>query len=173
MEKSPPEHPSRFDSRDPVEAAKHWVKLVIVERDVSAAWRHTGSSYRLALAQAVIFLNEHDPRLAGHERGELARQLAVAEPDHPLWPSVAGLLAEEFVADLGDIDLANFEAAASKPIGTGLELVLFPPGRLGESGDPPEMQAHGVLMQLEDERWVAAGLSHRPATPGWPPDLGY
>jgi hypothetical protein len=173
MEQPPPERSSRFDPRDPVEAAKHWVTLVIVERDVSAAWRHTAADYRLALAQAVIFLNEYDPRLAGHERDDLARRLAVAEPDHPLWPSFAGLLVEEFAVDLGEIDLANFAAAASTPIGPGLELVLFPPGDGGDPNEPPEMQAHGVLMQLEDDRWVAAGLSHRPATPGWPPDLGY
>lgn len=140
---------------------------------VPAAWRLTAPEYRLALIQAIIFLNEQAPALAGYERDELARRLAVATPDHPLWTSFAALLAEEFLVDLGEIDLENFGAATSTPIDPGYELVLFPQGGPSDPMEPLEMHAHGVLLKFLDDRWLVAGLSQRPATPGWPPDLGY
>jgi hypothetical protein len=129
--------------------------------------------YRLALTQAIIFLNEDAPLLAGYERDELARRLAVVDPDHPLWPSFAGLLAEEFSVDLDEIDLEGSGAPVRRRIRPGYELVLFPRAAARDPVEPAEMQAHGVLMQFQDGRWLVAGLSQRPATPGWPPDLGY
>jgi hypothetical protein len=173
MEQPPPQPPSHSVPKDSHEAARQWLKLLLVDRDVPAAWRLTAPDYRLALVQAVIFLNEHAPAIAGYERDELARQLAIESPDHPLWTSFANLLADEFLAGLGEIDLENLAAATSTPINPGYELVLFPLSGASDPVEPPEMQVHGVLVEFHDHRWLVAGLSQRPATPGWPPDLGY
>jgi hypothetical protein len=149
------------------------LRLLLVDHDVPAAWRLTAPDYRLALIQAIIFLNQHAPAIAGYEHDELARRLAIATPDHPLWTSFANLLAEEFTVDLGEIDLENLGAATSTPIDSGYELVLFPHAATSDPAEPPDMQVHGVLVEFHDDRWLVAGLSRRPATPGWPPDLGY
>lgn len=173
MTRSPPDRPSPSGAGDPIDAARRWLRLIVAERDVPGAWRLMTPDYRLALTQAIIFLNEHAPLLVGYERDELARRLAVVDPDHPLWASFAGLLAEEFSVDLGDIDLDSPGAAIPRRVRPGYELVLFPRGEDPDPVESVEMQAHGVLMRRQDDRWLVAGLSQRPATPGWPPDLGY
>jgi hypothetical protein len=170
MKRSPPEGSSH--STNSIEAARQWLRLILIEHDVPAAWRLTAPEYRLALVQAIIFLNEQDPLLMGYERDDLARGLAVTDPDHPLWASFASLLAEEFLVDLGAMDPENLAAATARPIAPGLELVLIP-HRGGDPIEPPEMQAHGILLKFQDDGWAVAGLSGRPAVPGWPPDLGY
>jgi len=166
------QEPFRSDPGDPAEAARQWLRLIVIERDLPAAWRLTAADYRLALVQAIIFLNEQDPMLAGHERGELERRLAIADPDHRLWTSFADLLVEEFLVALGEIDLEG-STTSPRPIAPGCELVLFLPSRGGDPLEPPEMLAHGVLVELHNDGWLVAGLSERPARPGWPPDLGY
>jgi hypothetical protein len=173
MEQRPPSHPSQSAPRDSVEAATRWLKLLLVDRDVVAAWKLTAPDYRLALVQAIIFLNEQAPAIAGYERDELARQLATPRPDHPLWTSFANLLAEEFMVDLGELDMENLGAATSTSIELAYELVLLPQRRPSDPNEPAELQVHGVLVEFRDEQWLVAGLSQRPATPGWPPDLGY
>jgi hypothetical protein len=156
----------------PVEAARRWLAAV-TGRDVRAAWRGVDPDYRLALTQATIFLNDQNPLLVGHDRDQLARALSSADPHHPLWPSVANLLVEEFLVDLAEIDPEEWTAATSRSIAPGYELVLAPSPAEQHATEPPGMRSRGVLMHLRGDRWLAAGLSERPAEPGWPPDLGY
>jgi hypothetical protein len=170
MERPPPENPSRTSPS--IEAAREWLKFVLVHRDVRSAWPLTAPEYRLALIQAIIYLNEQNSLLAGYDREDLARGLAASEADHPLWASFAALLVEEFEADLGGLDAANLKDATARPIAPGLELVLIP-SEAGDPTEPPEMLSHGILMRRCGDRWLVAGLSGRPAVPGWPPDLGY
>jgi hypothetical protein len=173
MEQPPRQDPSHSALNDSVEAAARWLRLLLVDRDVAGAWQLTAPDYRLALVQAIIFLNEQAPAIAAYERDELARQLAIPRPDHPLWTSFANLLAEEFMVDLGELDVENLGAATSTSIGPAYELVLIPQRGPSDPMEPPEMQVHGVLVKFHDDEWLVAGLSQRPATPGWPPDLGY
>ena len=173
MEQRPPNGPSQSGPQDPVEAATGWLRLILVDRDVPAAWQLTAPNFRLALVQAIFFLNEQAPALAGYERDEVAPQLAIASPNHPLWTSFADLLTEEFFVDLGEMDVESLEAATSTPVDPGFELVLLPQRGSSDAMEPPEMQMHGVLVEFHGDRWLVAGLSRRPATPGWPPDLGY
>jgi hypothetical protein len=156
----------------PVEAAKGWLESILTRVDIRAAWQITDPDYRLALTQAIIYLNDEHPLLVGHDKDELAAALAGDRPDHPLWDPFANLLTEEFLNDLGEIRSENWMTAIARPIAPGYELVLFPRER-SEANDPPEMHAHGVLVHWRDGRWYVAGLSERRAVPGWPPDLGY
>jgi hypothetical protein len=165
-------HPYTLDM-DPsrtIEVARRWLTLILVDHDLSAAWPWTAPEYRLALIQAIIFLNENDPMLLGYERDVLARGLAEAGPDHPLWASFAGLLTEEFSAILGPIDAGALDAGSAEPVGDNYELVLF---WANDAVGADDLYARGVLVTMRDEQWLVAGLSGRPATPGWPPDLGY
>jgi hypothetical protein len=159
-------------SSDSVEAARRWLEHVAMRQDIRAAWPGIDPDYRLALTQAVIFLNEGNPLVAGSDHDELARQLSSEDPRHELWPSFADLITDEFLHDLGDWNLEEWRAAEPSPTTPGYELVLFTRAEEG-AGEPAEMHVRGVLMHLRDDRWLVAGLSARPATPGWPPDLGY
>jgi hypothetical protein len=183
-EGTPEEREVHFGPGGPVEAAKGWLDDVVIRRDVRAGWKRMDPDYRLALTQAIIFLNDQNPLLQPHKREALALELSEAAPEHPLWDAFAELLAEEFLQDLGEINVRSWDVITPRPVGPGYELVLFAhPG--GEGGAaaypgegepepyPPEMTSHGVLMHLRDGRWLVAGLSERPAVPGWPPDLGY
>jgi hypothetical protein len=169
---SPEERQAHFGPGGPVEAAKSWVEDIVVRRDLRSAWRTTDPDYRLALTQAIIFLNPQHPLLLGYERDELAHALAQEDPKHPLWESFENLLAEEFLTDLGEVRVENWSAVSPRPIAPDYELVLFPRER-GEELEPPELYAHGILIHFRDGRWLVAGLSERRAVPGWPPDLGY
>jgi hypothetical protein len=169
---SPDEREIHFGPDSPVAAAKSWLEDVVLRKDVRSAWRGTDPDYRLALTQAIIFLNDQHPLLAGYDGEELAVALAEEQPTHKLWDSFANLLAEEFLNDLSEIRFDNWTAATARPIAPGYELVMFP-REGGEGGEPPEMLAHGILGHLRDGRWLVAGLSERRAVPGWPPDLGY
>jgi hypothetical protein len=173
VERIPPQRLSQSAAKDAVEAARQWLTLLLIDRNVAAAWQLTAPDYRLALMQAIVFLNEQAPALAGYEHSELAAQLATETPDHPLWTSFADLIVEEFLVDLGETDPDDWSTATSTPTDPGYELVLFGRGGAGEPGEPPEMQVRGVLVKRHGDRWLVAGLSRRPATPGWPPDLGY
>jgi hypothetical protein len=170
---TPEEQEVYFGPQGPVEAAKRWLEDIVARRDVAAAWRRTDPDYRLALAQAVIFLNQENPHLAYADRAALARELAEEDAIHPLWKAFADLLTEEFLHDLGEINVANWGRVTPRPIAPGYELVLFARDDVPTSDYPPEMTSHGVLMHHREERWLVAGLSERPAVPGWPPDLGY
>ncbi len=161
-----------FAPDEPVDAARRWLTDVVIRHDLRAAWGGIDPDYRLALTQAVIFLNDEHPLLAGEDRDDLVAQLSSEDPEHPLWPSFASLLVDEFLHDFAEIDLENWTVARPRPISPGYELVLLV--REGpEATEAPEMGSRGVLMHLRGDRWLAAGLSERPAVPGWPPDLGY
>jgi hypothetical protein len=156
-----------------VEAARFWLDAVVIRRDLASAWdRGTDPDYRLALVQATIFLNDDSPLLKDQDRDRLEKEMAKPSPNHPLWPSFAALLVEEFLQAFGDLDPETLKTAVTRPVASGYELVLFPQN--GEDADEPKgMQSRGVLVHLRENRWVVAGLSERPAVPGRPPDLGY
>lgn len=156
-----------------MEAAKRWLEDIVARGDVRKAWRRMDSEYRLALAQAVLFLNQENSALAGGDRHTLARELAEEDAIHPLWGAFADLLTEEFLHDLGEINVHNWGRVTPRPIAPDFELVLFARDDVPSPGYPPEMTSHGILMHHRDGSWHVAGLSERPATPGWPPDLGY
>jgi hypothetical protein len=166
-----PDRPAK-PSHSSIAAAREWLNFTVVHRDIRSAWPLTAPEYRLALVQAIIYLNEQNPLLAGHDRDDLAPGLALAGADHPLWAAFASLLAEEFMADLGGIDAGSLEDATATPISSDLELVLIP-SEAADPTEPPGMLSRGVLMKFYGDRWLVAGLSGRPAVPGWPPDLGY
>jgi hypothetical protein len=170
MQRPRPESPSH--SVQSIKTAREWLKRVLIERDVLAAWTLTTPEYRLALVQAIIYLNEQNPLLGMYERDDLAHGLAATEGDHPLWSSFATLLLDEFLVDLSGVEVENLRSATARPIAPDLELVLIP-HEAEDPTDPPEMLAHGVLMKSYGKQWLVAGLSGRPAVPGWPPDLGY
>ena len=159
-------------SHSSIAAAREWLNFTVFHRDIRSAWPLMAPEYRLALVQAIIYLNEQNPLIEGHDRDDLARELAGAGADHPLWASFAALLAEEFMADLGGIDMGNLGGATARGISSDLELVLIPSAAVDPT-EPPGMLSRGVLMKFYGDRWLVAGLSGRPAVPGWPPDLGY
>ena len=168
------ERAAHFGPGGPVEAARSWLEDILQRADLRSAWSKTDPDFRLALTQAIIFLNEQSPLLEGQEREQLAHALAEDHPDHPLWDVFAELLTQEFLNDLGEIRVEHRKEATPRPIAPGYELVLFPHALIAEpASDPPEMRAHGVLVHYRDGVWLVAGLSERRAIPGWPPDLGY
>ena len=61
---SPEERQIHFGPDGPVAAARNWLEA-IVRKDVRSAWRATDPDYRLALTQAIIFLNQEHPSLMG------------------------------------------------------------------------------------------------------------
>ncbi|MGH9282702.1 MAG: hypothetical protein ACRD0S_07165, partial [Acidimicrobiales bacterium] len=72
-----------------VQAAKEWVRLVMDDRDLAAAWPRTDPPLRKVLAQHWILQSE--PEVVGPPEGweSMADRLAADPPAHPLWPRFA------------------------------------------------------------------------------------
>ena len=155
-----------------VDAALDWLRLVLVEKDIAAAWPRTAANLRLCLAQLLLFENpEVVERAFGKdaqkgrellaERLSLERLLAGDWPVLQQWMS--GFLAGSppgpcipLPTQVVDHDVVRVEFLAG-----------------GRTSLAPGEYAPGAcfLMRSQGQRWLVASLSKRLPQPGWPPIL--
>lgn len=163
--------------RTPQEAATRWVKAVMDDGDILAAWPLTDPVLRLVLAQDWVWTNRHHPAI-GEDRSweELARGLASVPPEHQLWKAFsaeligrwqkmwAGFSTRAWVAwdqpelIALDLEMVTFlESADGGP-------VRFEPGR--------SALARRFALRHGAEGWQVAGVNgDQLFVPGWPPSL--
>src|ERR687885_2655497 len=70
----------------PQAAALAWVRAVVDERNLAAAWTGTDPVLRLVIAQDWVWNHRHDPTV-GHDCDwdAIAQGLAASRSQHPLW----------------------------------------------------------------------------------------
>lgn len=159
----------------PLETAWGWLSAILEQNDLGAAWPATDPNLRLVLVQGWIWANRSAPPVSGFNRDELARALAGSSCDHPLWSRFAARQLGRLQSWWGNPDLdtwgastrsrlmpSDYELVLFAPLGDDVELVREPPAR----GDARLVLLHGV-----DGRWLVAGFSKRPPSPGWPPTV--
>jgi hypothetical protein len=159
------------------EAATRWVKAVMDDGDLTAAWPLTDPVLRLVLAQDWVWTHRHHPMI-GHDRSwdEVARGLAAVPSVHELWET----FAEELVKRWRKI-WAGFTSSSwlawdqPEVVGLDLEMVTF---LESDGGAPVRFEpgrsalARRFALRHTETGWLVAGVSgDQMFVPGWPPSL--
>ena len=168
------------DERTPAETAQQsatrWVKAVIDDGDLLAAWPLTDPVLRLVLAQDWVWTHRHQPTI-GHDRSwdELARGLAAVPPHEELWDA----FSQELVNRWRKI-WPGFTSSAWVPwdqpevIALDLEMVTF---LESDGGAPVRFEpgrsalARRFALRHTDDGWLVASVGDQMFVPGWPPSL--
>ena len=170
-----PEEPARTETAQV--AATRWVKTVMDDGDLVAAWPLTDPVLRLVLAQDWVWTHRHHPML-GHDRSweEVAQGLAAVPPDHELWDRFATELMNRWRKMWSGFSSKDWVAwDQPEVIGLDLEMVTF----LESDGKAPvrfepgrSALARRFAMRHTGEGWRVASVSgDQMFLPGWPPSL--
>lgn len=159
------------------EAAARWVKAVMDDGDMLAAWPLTDPVLRLVLAQDWVWTNRHHPKI-GFDTSwdEVARGLAAVPPAHELWDAFADELVLRWRKTWSGFSARTWRAwDEPEVIGLDLEMVTF---LESPDGGPVRFQpgrsalARRFAMRHADEGWQLASVSgDQMFVPGWPPSL--
>ncbi len=165
------------DPDSPQAAALRWVKAVMDDGDLRAAWPLTDAVLRLVLAQDWVWTHRHQPLIGrGVDWDVIARGLAACPSEHPLWGRFADELVERWhhiwkgfsartwapwdqpeVVDL-DVEMVTFLEA------TDGRRVRFEPGR--------SAFARRFALRHTPDGWKLASVNgDQMFVPGWPPSL--
>lgn len=164
----------------PAMIAWAWMRLIVIDENVDAAWPLTTPSYRTEAAKDWVEANLHHPAFEGHDIDTLVSDLGSLGRSHPLWPAFAETQIRAVWAALPDFDPETW-GMGSEPriVGVNRELILFmrtDDTRLGRqtittddgsvigevamakagSNVPPRCQL--VMEHDETEGWRVAGL---------------
>ncbi len=161
----------------PQEAATRWVKAVMDDGDLRAAWPLTDPVLRLVLALDWVWSHRHHPTI-GHDRSweEIARGLAAVPPRHELWDAFVAELLERWRKMWTGFSSTGWVAwDQPEVVGLDLEIVTF----LERDGDRPVRFEPGrsglarrFALRHTSEGWQVAGVSgDQMFVPGWPPSL--
>ncbi len=155
---------AEVDAGTPQAAALAWVRAVVDERDLAAAWARTDPVLRLVLAQDWVWNHRHDPAV-GHDADwdAVARGLAASPSDHPLWERFeTELLAmwertwKGFGSDTWDV------VDAPEVLDLDLEIVTFV--------EKEAALARRFAMRHTPDGWLVASVNgDQLFEPGWPP----
>jgi len=169
-----PEEP--VSAETPQAAALRWVKALMDDRDLGAAWPLTDPVLRLVLAQDWVWTNRHHPSI-GHDRSwdELARGLAAVPPTHELWDAFSKELVSRYAKMWQGFSAKTWAAWEEvEVVGLDLEMVTF----LESDGGPVRFDpgrsslARRFALRHTDKGWVVASVSGgQMFAPGWPPSL--
>lgn len=162
----PPDEPA-------ARAALEWMRLVLVERDLPAAWPLTDVNLRLCLVHQFIWENREliDSRIPSNigtkeqRRDWLAMRLASEDLLPGDWP----ILQEWVLGFLTDVPSGPWNHLPPRVVAPNLVFIEFLAE--GKTSLAPREYAPGApfLMALHGERWLVAGFRQSPPRPGWPP----
>lgn len=158
------------------DAALRWVRLVVVDIDIEAAWPLMTSNLRLATVQDLIWENRHQAFLARVDLEDLAAELSRTHPTHPQWSAMKEALSRLFSSQFADVParLDRLWPLDPRIIDATHELVVFTDLPPGETMPPPGAEFFALPFLMEstaDVGWLVAGFWDEAPTPGWPPRL--
>lgn len=165
---------AHFGPEGPVPVAQEWLRLVLDQGDVAAAWPLTDPNLRLALVQNLIWANQDNlGRPWSPDIGdEMAAALSQSSPTHPDWPAMQrGLLRILRGVWEGSPPPSTWGAMRPRVVDPVHELLVFvpdiPEGQYVQPGGT--VGGYPILMSSQDDGWLVAGFQEFPPTPGWPP----
>ncbi|MDX2407626.1 toll/interleukin-1 receptor domain-containing protein [Streptomyces microflavus] len=160
-----------FGEGGPVVAANKW--LANVQRGKKGAvWKGLTRELRLVLAQDWIIANEGHPNLAPYDRDELAAELAMKSPTHPLAKDFLKIKLEVLQDHYRKWDHKGWGAAGNpRRIGLDYELVIMSPADDGVLivGEGEIRPVYPILMRNVGVDWMVASFTSAYPIPGWPP----
>jgi hypothetical protein len=160
----------------PQAVAEAWVRAVMVDRDLRAAWPITDDTLRLVLAQDWIWSFRHHP-VIGHDSDwdGLADALATCPSDHRLWDRFASDLIElwqKIWKGFGTDEWTVWDQP--EVLGLDLEIVSFVEPDEDEAPTKPGRSTFSRRFALRhtDDGWKVASINgEQMFVPGWPPSL--
>jgi hypothetical protein len=167
----------------PAKPAHEFLKAVLIRRDFGDAWPRLDDTLRLCIVQSWLWANRKSrhPLMqeAMRDRDAAAAALADENPrDTELWQAFAKTQQERIVDTLVSTtrDPTKLSVASRpRPIGAGLELVLFVDSHGGEHMifRPTVVPVvYRIVMRRTDKGWRVAGImADKPPKPGWPPEF--
>ena len=158
------------------QAATRWVKAVMDDGDLVAAWPLTDPVLRLVLAQDWVWTHRHHPTI-GQDRSwdELARGLAAVPPDHQLWDAFSTELVKRWRKIWPGFTSSSWEAwGQPEVVALDLEMVTFleSDGRQPVRFEPGRSAlARRFALRHTESGWLVASVGDQMFVPGWPPSL--
>ena len=159
------------------ETAARWVKAVMDDGDLTAAWPLTDPVLRLVLAQDWVWTNRHHPAI-GEDRSweELAQGLAAIPPDDQLWDAFTRELLSRWHKMWAGFSSRSWLAwDQPEVVALDLEMVTF---LESDGGSPVRFEpgrsalARRFAMRHSRDGWRLAGVNgDQLFVPGWPPSL--
>jgi hypothetical protein len=157
---TPEELQSHYGEEGPVAAALEWMRLVVEEGDLRAAWPLTDPPFRWRQAMRWVGANVQHPALAGRDLKALVDELASESPDDDLFDA----FSDNYIDAMREAT-ANYPArvsdwsAASKPrlIAPDYEKVLLAPTSHDAVLEDTQIEAKEMVMHFLDGRWLYAG----------------
>lgn len=158
-----------------VSVARSWVRAVMDDRDLAAAWPLTDAPMRKVLAQHWILSSSPDVVGPPEQWEALADRLAASPSNHPLWPQFArDRLARwrEFWTGFSAVTWGVKHRTETRP---GVVVVTFvePRGKLMALRPGPPLEFRRLAVRHSPEGWQLAGVDgNNIFRPGWPPTPG-
>lgn len=158
----------------PREAALAWVRAVMDDRDLRAAWPLTEPDLRLVLVQHWVLSHHEDVALVGpHEDwNDLAAGLAAEPPASELWEPYAAERLKRWRQYWPGFSAATWDLRDEPEVPRpGLEIVTFiEPGRKLQLKPGSPVTYRRLAVRRHGEQWLVAGVDGMNLfRPGWPP----
>lgn len=179
----PSAHVWNMGPESAVGVADVWLRELLVNEDLSAAWNLMDEPLRRVLAQDRIIGSGEWPEVAARDRDDLAASLAAGATTDPMWPAFAeSILAEWRVAFAIFREEGWGFSTQPRPVALDFELVVAAAGSsTGHVSGPTLIEnALPILMHSTVGGWRVSnylGEALKPPliepTPGWPPSMNW
>lgn len=166
--------PNPNDARGPVAVSRWWIAAVMEEGDWETAWSLSDPLLRLVHVQAWLWPLRAEEGIATDDLDDLAGELCVEGPVHPMWDEFAATALATYHSTWGEFDLTRWTVRGSaSPVAPDLEVVVFL--RTAEAPIVTEENLHVArpfLVRFTPAGWLVAHAGgDRPPVAGWPPEF--
>lgn len=158
-----------------VDTARAWVRAVMDDRDLKAAWPLTHHDLRKVLVQHWILSQHVDVVGPAEEWEALAEALAADPPEHPLWPRFATERVRRWREFWPGFSAVTWGVKSRTDPRPDVAVVTFvePRGKLMALRPGPPLDLRRLALRRTEHGWLMAGLDGTAIfRPGWPPTPG-
>jgi len=154
------------------DVATAWVEAIMDDGELAKAWPLTHPTLRLVLVQDWIWAPRHQKWLGrGTDWDDLATNLAVAQPDHPLWPRFSTELLELWHKIWKGFSTLTWRSLDDpEVVDLDLETVTFVETDAEQAAAKRYSFARRFALRHSEDGWQVASINgDQMFVPGWPP----
>lgn len=155
------------------DVAVRWVRAVMDERNLGAAWPLTEPELRLVLVQHWI-LSHHGDEVVGPPQGwdDLATALAACPSAHPLWDRFASERLKRWRQHWLGFSARTWDLrdGTERPRADAEVITFIEAGQKLRLGPGPPVTYRRLCLRRTGDEWLLAGVDGTNLfRPGWPP----